>query len=139
MDISALKGKINPVSTPISTPAPTLVSVPAMKSSSEFQVVSTTNKNGSAVKSETPSNENKTEKKPVNVDDVKQMTEAMNHFLQVSNAGMQVTLHEKTQELMVRFVDSKSGQVLKEFPSHEFLDTIANIREYVGLLLDKKI
>ena len=135
MDISALKVNVNSASAP--------VSIPVVKSVPNSQAASTSNNAElpakSAVNSASNSSDNKTEKQPVNKEDVQQMTAAMNHFLQVSNANMQVTLHEKTNELMVRFVDTKNGQVLKEFPSHEFLDTMANIREYVGILLDKKV
>lgn len=137
MDISALKGNLNSV--PVSTPAPAPVMAPVANQKSDSQVVSNLIKTGAAVTSEVSSNDNKTDKKAVKIEDVQQMTDAMNHFLSVSNANMQVSLHEKTNALMVRFVDTKNGQVLKEFPSHEFLDTMANIREYVGILLDKKV
>ena len=40
---------------------------------------------------------------------------------------------------MVQIVDQSNDKVLKEFPSREFLDTMAAIRDYVGILLDKKI
>jgi len=129
MDISALNINVNSAATP----------TPVAKPISDSQTGSPSNKSEFAVNATADSSDKKTEKKSVNIEDVQQMSEAMNHFLQVSNADMQVTLHEKTNELMVQFVDTKNGQVLKEFPSHEFLDTMANIREYVGILLDKKI
>jgi len=129
MDISALNINVNSAATP----------TPVAKPISDSQTGIPSNKSEFAVNATVDSSDKKTEKKSVNIEDVQQMSEAMNHFLQVSNADMQVTLHEKTNELMVQFVDTKNGQVLKEFPSHEFLDTMANIREYVGILLDKKI
>ena len=71
-------------------------------------------------------------------DDVKNITQELNKFFQYINADLQFAMHEKTQQLMVQVVDTKENKVLREFPSHELLDTIANIREYVGILLDKK-
>ncbi|MBP2655034.1 MAG: flagellar protein FlaG [Firmicutes bacterium] len=67
-----------------------------------------------------------------------QMTEDMNKFMQSLNADLQFAVHEKTKHLMVRLIDPHSQTVLKEFPSHEFLDTIAKISESIGAFLDKK-
>lgn len=77
--------------------------------------------------------------KSVDPKKVQQMTEAMNQFVEAMDAHIRFTLHEKTNELMVQVVDQSNNKVLKEFPPHEFLDTIAAIRSYVGILLDKKI
>lgn len=71
-------------------------------------------------------------------EDAKNITEEMNKFFQMINADLQFALHDKTKTLMVQVVDAKENKVLKEFPSHELLDTIARIRDYVGVLLDKK-
>lgn len=62
----------------------------------------------------------------------------MNRFLEMINSDIQFSLHEKTQRLIVRVVDTRDNKILKEFPPHEMLDTLARIRDYVGLLLDKK-
>lgn len=67
-----------------------------------------------------------------------ELTEAMNKFMDSLNADLQFAVHEKTQQLMVRLVDVKSQKVIKEFPSREFLDTIAKIRENIGAFLDKR-
>ena len=129
MDISA--SKVNLISSP--------GAIASVKPISDSQVTSTASKGEFAGKSEVNASVNKSEKKSVKIEDVQQVTAAMNRILQLSNAGMHFVLHQKTEELMVQFVDSKSGQVLKEFPSHEFLDTMANIGDYVGILLDKHI
>jgi flagellar protein FlaG len=63
----------------------------------------------------------------------------MNTFMQSLNADIQFAIHEGTQQLMVRVVDVTDGRVLKEFPSHEFLDMMSRIRDYVGILLDKRV
>ncbi len=78
------------------------------------------------------------EAKPLSRDEAEQVTDKMNKLMQLMNTDLQFSLHEKTQRLIVQMVDKRDGTVLKEFPPHELLDTIANIQEYVGLLLDKK-
>lgn len=78
-------------------------------------------------------------KKSANPKDVKKMTEAMNEFVSGINANIRFKVHQQTNELMVQVVDQTNNRIIKEFPSHEFLDTVAAIRSYVGMLLDEKI
>lgn len=66
------------------------------------------------------------------------ITRELNKFFQYLNADIQFEMHTRTNRLMVKVVDTKTNKVLREFPPHELLDKIANIREYVGVLLDKK-
>ena len=63
----------------------------------------------------------------------------LNKIMQLVNADLRFTLHEETQRLIVQLIDSKDQKVLKEFPPHELLDTLAAIRNYIGVLLDKKV
>lgn len=72
-------------------------------------------------------------------EDLLSVTQELNKFFEYLNTDIQFELHERTQRLMVKVVDLKNDKVLKEFPPQEFLDTIANIQEYVGVLLDKRI
>ena len=81
----------------------------------------------------------KDDKKTAKQEDVKKTTETMNQFLEAMNVNIRFKIHQKTNELMVQIIDQSNNKVLKEFPPHEFLDTIAAIRNYVGMLLDKKI
>lgn len=78
------------------------------------------------------------QQKKLNNEDLTKITNEMSKFMQLINSDIQFQLHEETKQLFVQVVDVRNKKVLKEFPSHEWLDTIANIREYVGLLLDKK-
>jgi len=69
---------------------------------------------------------------------VTKLTIDLNKMLQLLDADLQFAMHEATQRLMVQVVDTKEQKVLKEFPSHELLDVIANIQNHIGVLLDKK-
>ena len=71
-------------------------------------------------------------------DEARKETKEMNKFMKLLNADIRFILHEKTNTLIVQVVDSKDNTILKEFPPHEFLDTKAKIREYVGILLDRR-
>ncbi|GBG57941.1 flagellin [Sporomusaceae bacterium FL31] len=80
-------------------------------------------------------------KKPdtLNKKDMTQLTAEMTKFMQLINSDIQFQLHEETKQLIVQVIDTRDGKVLKEFPPHELLDTMAKIKEYVGVLLDKKV
>ncbi|WP_019851160.1 flagellar protein FlaG [Desulfitobacterium sp. PCE1] len=72
-------------------------------------------------------------------EDANRLTERLNQFIVTIDSDLQFELHEETQRLIVKFINKKDNQVIKEFPPHELLDTLAAIRDYVGLLLDKKV
>ncbi|WP_425058503.1 hypothetical protein SCACP_31570 [Sporomusa carbonis] len=80
-----------------------------------------------------------TKEEDINKDKLSEVTDELNKFMQIINADLRFAMHEKTQRLMVQVVDTKEQKVLKEFPPHELLDTIAKIRDFVGVLLDKKV
>lgn len=80
----------------------------------------------------------KQQPKELNKEEITQLTSDMTKFMQLINSDIQFQLHEKTKQLIVQVVDTRDGTVLKEFPPHELLDTMAKIKEYVGVLLDKK-
>lgn len=111
-----------------------------IQSSTEAQSVQTVEQFGAsreAAAQQEPHAEQRDKK--VDEKELTPITEAMNKFMAIMNADLQFSVHEKTHRLIVRLVDTKENKVLKEFPPKEFLDTIANIQEYIGMLLDKKV
>jgi|GEM_PF-1022589 len=72
-------------------------------------------------------------------DETQQLTKQLNEFFRKINASLEFEIHEKTDRLIVKFVDKKENKVIKEFPPRELLDTLAAIQEYVGILLDKRV
>ena len=69
---------------------------------------------------------------------VENTVESLNKFMDLMTADIRFSMHQKSNRLMVQLVSSKDQTVLREYPSKEFLDMIANIREFVGILTDKK-
>lgn len=76
--------------------------------------------------------------KQISREDLLKVTETMNDFMQMVNTDIRFSIHDGTKQLIVQVIDTKDQRVLREFPPHELLDTIAAISEYVGVLLDKK-
>lgn len=130
MDMSLIK---NPANVSSYSPAP-IVTAPE-----EVTVTKPTPSNKSeAGKNQSQSDEEKG-KEELTREDVDKLTEHLNKFMSTINADLQFEMHEGTKQMMVRFVDQKDHHVIKEFPPRELLDTLAAIRDYVGLLLDKKV
>lgn len=71
-------------------------------------------------------------------DEIGQVTEELNKFMEKINTDLRFEIHEKTNRMIVQVIDSKDKSVIKEFPPHELLDTLAAISDYIGVLLDKK-
>lgn len=78
------------------------------------------------------------DKKEMSRDELDALTQELNSFMGSFNADLHFAIHEKTKQLMVQIIDERKNIVLKEYPSHEFLDMVARISDYVGVLLDKK-
>ena len=71
-------------------------------------------------------------------EDLETVASDLSDFMQSLNTDIEFSIHEKSGRMMVKVVDTKTHDVLKEFPPEDLLDTIGAIRDYVGALLDKK-
>jgi flagellar protein FlaG len=72
-------------------------------------------------------------------EDIAAITENLNSFMEELSADIRFKLHDKTGTLMVQVFNPRNEKILREFPPHELLDTVAKISEYVGSLLDKRV
>lgn len=77
--------------------------------------------------------------KEVSKEDIAAITDNLNSFMEELSADIRFKVHDKTGTLMVQVFDPKNDRVLREFPPHELLDTVAKISDYVGSLLDKRV
>ncbi|MCG7334321.1 flagellar protein FlaG [Sporosarcina sp. ACRSM] len=68
-----------------------------------------------------------------------QLTESMNTFLESANTQLRFKLHDKLNEYYVTIIDMKTDEVVREIPSKKLMDIHAAMREFLGLLVDRKI
>ncbi|EHL04620.1 FlaG protein [Desulfitobacterium hafniense DP7] len=132
MDMTAVKQP------PVQTPANNYAANPEVAKPDDLAL----NKPTAANKSESGKNQSQSEdkgKEELTREDASKLAEHLNKFMVTVNADLRFEMHEGTQRLMVRFIDIRNDQVIKEFPPHELLDTLAAIRDYVGVLLDKRV
>lgn len=68
--------------------------------------------------------------------DVEAAVEKINGAMEFINKGLKFSVHEGAERVMVEVIDKATDEVLKEIPPRELLETLALIREMVGLLID---
>lgn len=92
-------------------------------------------------RNEITSNDGISQKKgeQVKEEQVTEVIESMNKFLQASHTSLKFELHEELNEYYVTLVDDVTQEVVKEIPSKKLLDVYAAMTEFLGLMVDKKI
>lgn len=55
-----------------------------------------------------------------------------------NNSDLQFSIHEGTNTTLIKLVDSKTKEVLKEYPPEKLLNMIADLWERAGLVVNKK-
>jgi flagellar protein FlaG len=48
------------------------------------------------------------------------------------------SVHEKTNEIMIKVIDETTKEVIREIPPKKILDMVANMLEMAGLLVDER-
>lgn len=54
-------------------------------------------------------------------EDINNLAEHLNRFMKTIDSDLQFEMHEDTKRLMVRFINKKNHQVIKEFPPGNYL------------------
>ncbi|GAB2544943.1 flagellar protein FlaG [Gracilibacillus alcaliphilus] len=80
-----------------------------------------------------------TQESDVTEEQLGNMIEGINSFLETANTGIRYELHEKLDRYFVTIIDKDTDEVVKEIPPKKMLDLYASMFEYMGFLVDKKI
>ena len=67
---------------------------------------------------------------------IRKAVEKLNKSMAQSEAVFGI--HEDTKRIMIKIVDKKSKEVIKEYPPEKTLDMIAKVWELAGILVDEK-
>jgi flagellar protein FlaG len=49
-----------------------------------------------------------------------------------------ISIHEKTKQLMVKVLNKETGEVIREVPKEKTLDMVAKMMEMAGILIDER-
>ncbi|MFP4975363.1 flagellar protein FlaG [Paenibacillus sp. CN-4] len=59
--------------------------------------------------------------------------------LQGPQTTLEVSIHEKTHDIMVKVLNKDTGELIREIPPEKTLDLVAKMMEIAGILIDEKI
>lgn len=77
--------------------------------------------------------------KTTSKEEIKQTLDGLNEMFQVSHTHSRFILHGETDQYYVQIINDESNEVIKEIPSEKFMDMIAKMEKYLGLLIDEKV
>lgn len=72
---------------------------------------------------------------------LKSAVDSVNQKLQLSNQSLEISLDSNTQQQIVKLVDTKTGELIRQIPSKEMLAIAQSIDQYLqrGQLLSEKV
>ncbi|QZY54292.1 flagellar protein FlaG [Crassaminicella profunda] len=71
-------------------------------------------------------------------DELKEAIEKSCKGLNMDNTTLEISIHEKTKQIMAKIVDKETKEVIREIPSEKIVDMIQAMIERAGLFVDKK-
>ncbi|NJD02995.1 MAG: flagellar protein FlaG [Ruminiclostridium sp.] len=64
--------------------------------------------------------------------------ERVNRAMSGSNRYFEISIHKKTNSIMVKVLDSDTNQIIREIPPEKILDMVAKLWEMAGLIVDER-
>jgi flagellar protein FlaG len=78
------------------------------------------------------------ENMPVSERVVIEAIEKANKAIQGGNRRFEFSIHDETNQIMVKVYDSDTDELIKEIPNEKILDMVAKICEMAGILVDER-
>lgn len=63
----------------------------------------------------------------------------VNELLETSKTAIRFSVHDDLGRTFVQVVNQDSDEIIKEIPSEEFLDMVASMLKFAGLIVDERI
>lgn len=71
-------------------------------------------------------------------EDVGAVTEQINAVMRMLNTRVTFEINRETGDVIIRLIDTMTGQVIREIPPHELRAIAITLAELAGALVDKK-
>lgn len=52
---------------------------------------------------------------------------------------LDISIHEKTNQIMVKVLNKETGELIREVPPEKIVDLVASMMEMAGIIIDKKL
>ncbi len=60
------------------------------------------------------------------------------HAMQGKSTSLEFSVHDQTNQIMVKVLDKDTGEVIREIPPEKSLDFVAKLMEMAGILVDER-
>ena len=74
----------------------------------------------------------------VTIEKPRLMIENLNELLSIHNVEARFFVDSRTERRVVRLHEEPSKEIIRQVPTQEFLSRVAQTRQYIGLIFDKK-
>jgi flagellar protein FlaG len=69
---------------------------------------------------------------------IRESIERANRMLFGNDRKFEISIHEKTGDIMVKVVDTRTNEIIREIPPQKIVDLVVHLCEIAGILYDKK-
>ena len=69
---------------------------------------------------------------------IREAIERANRVLSGSDRKFEISIHEKTKDIMVKVVDTNTNEIIREIPPKKIVDLVVRLCEIAGILFDEK-
>ncbi|OSS42591.1 Flagellin protein FlaG [Desulfurella amilsii] len=83
--------------------------------------------------------QNSTNAASMNKNDVKSLVEKLNSSISTLNNSVKFSYSEDAKALVVKVVDSKTGQVIRQIPPEELIKLEASLAQSIGIVFNKEV
>jgi len=84
-------------------------------------------------------NERQDEKSTLSKPQLEQVAKQLQAFIGKMNRGLEFSVDEDSGRDVIKVIDRKSGEVIKQYPSEEVLSLVAKLSEATGNFVDSKV
>jgi flagellar protein FlaG len=75
----------------------------------------------------------------VNHQDIMYAVKQANKALEGTNRRFEYSIHEQTNTIVVKVIDTETNEVIREIPPEKILNLIAKLWELAGIIVDEKV
>ncbi|MCL2164266.1 MAG: flagellar protein FlaG [Oscillospiraceae bacterium] len=69
---------------------------------------------------------------------LREAIEKANRVLFPDGRKFEITIHEKTKEVLIKVIDTNTNETIKEIPPKKIVDLVVSLCEMAGIILDAK-
>lgn len=79
------------------------------------------------------------EKEVMTVPQLEKVAKQLQEFIGTMNRGLEFSVDEDSGRDVIKVIDKKSGELIKQYPSEEVLSLVSKLSEATGTFIDSKI